>query len=766
MAIDDLFTNPNTDIGTASRLRDQERSFGDNLRIFFTPQKKLFEGRKTYKDRRDLVTQNTRSYNALNNYATDLDTQLEQIYTNYQNTGELGGAFQSGEKLEEYYNQKQAQKKQFTDEITSGSQELGFIYNPLDHILIRGNNPQAKQLAALHATESGMDFKTLGFGKRFDFANSTYGFNEEGDFDILNPLVRVTEVRGNDARSYSAPLTKRGGKANQDEPITKEDINNKSLYDIIEAAYIPSYLTIGRFAGDPSVSRFIDYVGLDDDTINTATDPSSARPETLDSVVKTADKLRLVKEALTQAESLMDAQTLSLSETPGSSFVDPGTGERVTDPNMLLNMIYEVDRSPMREKFSPLGGISYTNTKNTLGDTSYIRATGSNPFNLDDAQFASLSVEEQNRLEKEANDLSKENEDRLQKAILKKIESTKNKRSQERGDAAAVRADNSTVTAFYKDKSPSYMINILRNRPDQLKAYQENPYQFALNNKNNVNSIFGDPLSSTDVIALEDGTQKVDFSNVERAITEKDIQSLREEIAKLEAESPENATASGDVTALQNKNLNRAGKKTKMATMLKIMASLDPNDARFNSLFQQFPLFLETGLLYDTSAILKRQFDMSKPAEVPNATNLPDIRTVRTQLQEGDLDNAASTLRTLPVQNAADLAGKKKMSVEYLRQWVDKNAGARGFINKVVSFFGFSGDTEQALDTFKALTAIGPNETPIRDPNQIKQAVKFKLGDSILEISGKEARDDAGDLALSILRQLAADQLALNRRGQ
>ena len=254
MAIDDLFTNPNTDIGTVSRLRDQERSFGDNLGIFFTPKNQLFEGRKTYKDRRDVVAQNTRSYNALNNYATDLDTQLEQIYSNYQNTGELGGAFQSGEKLEEYYNQKQAQKKQFTDEITSGSQELGFIYNPLDHILIRGNNPQAKQLAALHATESGMDFKTLGFGKRFDFANSTYGFNEDGDFDILNPLVRVTEVRGNDARSYSAPLTKRGGKANQDEPITKQDINNKSLYDIIEAAYIPSYLTIGRFAGDPSVA--------------------------------------------------------------------------------------------------------------------------------------------------------------------------------------------------------------------------------------------------------------------------------------------------------------------------------------------------------------------------------------------------------------------------------------------------------------------------------------------------------------------------------
>jgi len=778
MAIDDLFTNPNTDIGTVSRLRDQERSLGDNLRIFFTPKDKLFEGRKTYKDRRDVVAQNTRSYNNLNNSASTLDQDLENLYREYERTGVAGGIFATlpediaGQKLTEYYNQKQAQKKQFTDEITSGSQELGFIYNPLDHILIRGNNPQAKQLAALHATESGMDYRTLGFGKRFDFANSTYGFNEDGDFDILNPLVRVTEVRGNDARSYSAPITKRGGKANQDEPITKQDINNKSLYDIIEAAYIPSYLTIGRFAGDPSVARFIDYVGLDDNTINTATDPSSARPETLDSVVKTADKLGALKEALSEAQSLMNAQTLSLSETPGSSFVDPGTGEKVTDPDMIMNMIYEVrptlDGNAMTSGVGMVGREDplFTDTKNTFGDKNYIRTTGSNPFNLDDAQFASLSVDEQNRLERDANNLSEKNEDRLQKAIFKKIESTKNKRSQERGDAAAVRADNATVTAFYKNNSPKEMINLLRSRPDQLKAYQENPYQFALNNKNNVNSIFGPPLSSKDVIALEDGTQKVDFSNVERAITEKDIQSLQKEIAKLEAESPENASASGDVPALQNKNLNRAGKKTKMATMLKIMASLDPNDPRFNSLFQQFPLFLETGLLYDTSAILKRQFDMSKPAEVPNATNLADIRTVRTQLQEGDLNNAASTLRTLPVQNAADLVGKKKMTVEYLRQWVKENAGARGFINKVVAFFGFSGDTEQALDTFKALTAIGPNETPIRDPNQIKQAVKFKLGGSILEISGKEAEDNAGNLALSILRQLAADQLALNRRGQ
>ena len=118
------------------------------------------------------------------------------------------------------------------------------------------------------------------------------------------------------------------------------------------------------------------------------------------------------------------------------------------------------------------------------------------------------------------------------------------------------------------------------------------------------------------------------------------------------------------------------------------------------------------------------------------------------------------------MQNAADLVGKKNMTVEYLRQWVDENAGARGFINKVVAFFGFSGDTEQALDTFKALTAIGPNETPIRDPNQIKQAVKFKLGDSILEITDKQAQSGGGVLALDILRQLAADQLALNRRGQ
>lgn len=771
MAIDDLFTNPNTDIGTVSRLRDQERSLGDNLKIFFTPQKQLFEGRKTYKDRRDVVAQNTRSYNNLNNSASTLDQDLENLYSEYEKTGVAGGIFATlpediaGQKLTEYYNQKQAQKKQFTDEITSGSQELGFIYNPLDHILIRGDSPQSRQLASLYATESGMDFKTLGFGKRFDFANSTYGFNEDGDFDILNPLVRVTEVRGNNARSYSAPITKRGGKANQDEPITKQDINNKSLYDIIEASYIPSYLTIGRFAGDPSVSRFIDYVGLDDDTINTATDPSSARPETLDSVVKTADKLGALKDALTQAESIMDAQTLSLSETPGSSFVDPGTGEKVTDPDMIMNMIYEarpVMGGMMTAGTEPL----YSNTKNTFGDTNYIRTTGSNPFNLDDAVFASFSVDEQNRLEKDANTLSGRNEDRLQKAILKKIESTKNKRREERGDAAAVRADNATVTAFYKNKSPSYMINILKNRPDQLKAYQENPYQFALNNKNNVNSIFGDPLSSTDVIALEDGTQKVDFSNVERAITEKDIQSLREEIAKLEAESPENASASGDVTALQNKNLNRAGKKTKMATMLKIMASLNPNDARFNSLFQQFPLFLETGLLYDTSAILKRQFDMSQPPEVKNATNLPDIRELRAELKADDLDNAALTLRTLPVQNAADLVGKKNMTVEYLRQWVDENAGARGFINKVVAFFGFSGDTEQALDTFKALTAIGPNETPIRDPNQIKQAVKFKLGDSILEITDKQAQSGGGVLALDILRQLAADQLALNRRGQ
>lgn len=771
MAIDDLFTNPNTDIGTVSRLRDQERSLGDNLKIFFTPQKQLFEGRKTYKDRRDVVAQNTRSYNNLNNSASTLDQDLENLYSEYEKTGVAGGIFATlpediaGQKLTEYYNQKQAQKKQFTDEITSGSQELGFIYNPLDHILIRGDSPQSRQLASLYATESGMDFKTLGFGKRFDFANSTYGFNEDGDFDILNPLVRVTEVRGNNARSYSAPITKRGGKANQDEPITKQDINNKSLYDIIEASYIPSYLTIGRFAGDPSVSRFIDYVGLDDDTINTATDPSSARPETLDSVVKTADKLGALKDALTQAESIMDAQTLSLSETPGSSFVDPGTGEKVTDPDMIMNMIYEarpVMGGMMTAGTEPL----YSNTKNTFGDTNYIRTTGSNPFNLDDALFASFSVDEQNRLEKDANTLSGRNEDRLQKAILKKIESTKNKRREERGDAAAVRADNATVTAFYKNKSPSYMINILKNRPDQLKAYQENPYQFALNNKNNVNSIFGDPLSSTDVIALEDGTQKVDFSNVERAITEKDIQSLREEIAKLEAESPENASASGDVTALQNKNLNRAGKKTKMATMLKIMASLNPNDARFNSLFQQFPLFLETGLLYDTSAILKRQFDMSQPPEVKNATNLPDIRELRAELKADDLDNAALTLRTLPVQNAADLVGKKNMTVEYLRQWVDENAGARGFINKVVAFFGFSGDTEQALDTFKALTAIGPNETPIRDPNQIKQAVKFKLGDSILEITDKQAQSGGGVLALDILRQLAADQLALNRRGQ
>lgn len=771
MAIDDLFTNPNTDIGTVSRLRDQERSLGDNLKIFFTPQKQLFEGRKTYKDRRDVVAQNTRSYNNLNNSASTLDQDLENLYSEYEKTGVAGGIFATlpediaGQKLTEYYNQKQAQKKQFTDEITSGSQELGFIYNPLDHILIRGDSPQSRQLASLYATESGMDFKTLGFGKRFDFANSTYGFNEDGDFDVLNPLVRVTEVRGNNARSYSAPITKRGGKANQDEPITKQDINNKSLYDIIEASYIPSYLTIGRFAGDPSVSRFIDYVGLDDDTINTATDPSSARPETLDSVVKTADKLGALKDALTQAESIMDAQTLSLSETPGSSFVDPGTGEKVTDPDMIMNMIYEarpVMGGMMTAGTEPL----YSNTKNTFGDTNYIRTTGSNPFNLDDALFASFSVDEQNRLEKDANTLSGRNEDRLQKAILKKIESTKNKRREERGDAAAVRADNATVTAFYKNKSPSYMINILKNRPDQLKAYQENPYQFALNNKNNVNSIFGDPLSSTDVIALEDGTQKVDFSNVERAITEKDIQSLREEIAKLEAESPENASASGDVTALQNKNLNRAGKKTKMATMLKIMASLNPNDARFNSLFQQFPLFLETGLLYDTSAILKRQFDMSQPPEVKNATNLPDIRELRAELKADDLDNAALTLRTLPVQNAADLVGKKNMTVEYLRQWVDENAGARGFINKVVAFFGFSGDTEQALDTFKALTAIGPNETPIRDPNQIKQAVKFKLGDSILEITDKQAQSGGGVLALDILRQLAADQLALNRRGQ
>ena len=771
MAIDDLFTNPNAGPGTISTLRDQNLSTSDKLKVFFTPQNKLFEGRKTYKDRRDVVAQNTRSYNNLNNSASTLDQDLENLYREYENTGVAGGIFATlpediaGQKLTEYYNQKQAQKKQFTDEITSGSQELGFIYNPLDHILIRGDSAQSRQLASLYATESGMDYRTLGFGKRFDFTNSTYGFNEDGDFDILNPLVRVTEVRGNDARSYSAPITKRGGKANQDEPITKQDINNKSLYDIIEAAYIPSYLTIGRFAGDPSVARFIDYVGLDDDTINTATDPSSARPETLDSVVKTADKLGALKEALSEAQSLMDAQTLSLSETPGSSFVDPGTGEKVTDPNMIMNMIYEarpVMGGMMTAGTEPL----YSNTKNTFGDTDYIRTTGSNPFNLDDAQFASLSVDEQNRLEKDANTLSGRNEERLQNAINKKIEATKNKRREERGDAAAVRADNATVTAFYKNKSPKEMINLLRSRPDQLKAYQENPYQFALNNKNNVNSIFGPPLSSKDVIALEDGTQKVDFSNVERAIDERDIQSLREEIAKLEAESPENASASSDVTALQNKNLNRAGKKTKIATMLKIMASLDPNDARFNALFQQFPLFLETGLLYDTSAILKRQFDKSKPAEVPNAINLADIRTVRTQLQEGELDNAASTLRTLPVQNAADLVGKKKMTVEYLRQWVKENAGARGFINKVVAFFGFSGDTEQALDTFKALTAIGPNETPIRDPNQIKQAVKFKLGDSILEISGKEARDDAGDLALSILRQLAADQLALNRRGQ
>ena len=772
MAIDDLFTNPNAGPGTVSTLRDQDLSASDKLKVFFTPKNQLFEGRKTYKDRRDVVAQNTRSYNNLNNSASTLDQDLENLYREYERTGVAGGIFATlpediaGQKLTEYYNQKQAQKKQFTDEITSGSQELGFIYNPLDHILIRGDSAQSRQLASLYATESGMDFKTLGFGKRFDFANSTYGFNEDGDFDVLNPLVRVTEVRGNDARSYSAPITKRGGKANQDEPITKQDINNKSLYDIIEAAYIPSYLTIGRFAGDPSVARFIDYVGLDDDTINTATDPSSARPETLDSVVKTADKLGALKEALSEAQSLMDAQTLSLSETPGSSFVDPGTGERVTDPSMLLSMIYEVDRSPMREKFSPLG-ISYTNTKNTFGDTDYIRATGSNPFNLDDAQFASLSVEEQNRLEKDANTLSDRNEDRLQKAILKKIESTKNKRSQERGDAAAVRADNATVTAFYKDKSPSYMINILRNRPDQLKAYQENPYQFALNNKNNVNSIFGDPLSSKDVIALEDGTQKVDFSNVERAITKKDIQSLKEEIAKLEAESPENATASGDVTALQNKNLNRAGKKTKMATMLKIMASLDPNDARFNSLFQQFPLFLETGLLYDTSAILKRQFDMSKPVEVPKATNQTQLNEIQTKLDEGNLEDAASRLRTLPLQNNADYVGKQKMSVEYLRKWVDENAGARGFFNKILTFFGLGGATgDQALDTFKSITAVGPNETRITDPNAVNQAVRFRIDGSLLEFSSKELNTQGGTVALNIIRQLAADQLALNRRGQ
>lgn len=772
MAIDDLFTNPNTDIGTASRLRDQERSFGDNLRIFFTPQKKLFEGRKTYKDRRDLVTQNTRSYNNLNNSASTLDQDLENLYREYETTGVAGGIFATlpediaGQKLTEYYNQKQAQKKQFTDEITSGSQELGFIYNPLDHILIRGDSAQSRQLASLYATESGMDYKTLGFGKRFDFANSTYGFNEDGDFDILNPLVRVTEVRGNDARSYSAPITKRGGKANQDEPITKEDINNKSLYDIIEAAYIPSYLTIGRFAGDPAVSRFIDYVGLDDDTINTATDPSSARPETLDSVVKTANKLGALKEALSEAKSLMDAQTLSLSETPGVSLVDPGTGERVTDPDMIMNMIYEarpVMGGMMTAGTEPL----YSNTKNTFGDTNYIRTTGSNPFNLDDAQFASLSVEEQNRLEKDANTLSGRNEERLQDAINKKIESTKNKRRKERGDAAAVRADNATVTAFYKNKNPKQMINLLRNRPDQLKAYQENPYQFALNNKNNVNSIFGPPLSSKDVIALEDGTQKVDFSNVERAITEKDIQSLRREIAKLEAESPENATASSDVTALQNKNLNRAGKKTKIATMLKIMASLDPNDARFNSLFQQFPLFLETGLLYDTSAILKRQFDMSQPSEVPKATNQTQLNEIQTKLDEDNLEDAASRLRTLPLQNNADYVGKQKMSVEYLRKWVDKNASARGFIDKVLTFFGLGGATgDQALDTFKSITAVGPNETRITDPNAVEQAVRFRIDGSLLEFSSKELDTEGGTVALNIIRQLAADQIALNRRGQ
>jgi len=171
--------------------------------------------------------------------------------------------------------------------------------------------------------------------------------------------------------------------------------------------------------------------------------------------------------------------------------------------------------------------------------------------------------------------------------------------------------------------------------------------------------------------------------------------------------------------------------------------------------------------LYDTSAILKRQFDMSKPAEVPNATNQTQLNEIQTKLDEGNLEDAASRLRTLPLQNNADYVGKQKMSVEYLRKWVDENAGARGFFNKILTFFGLGGATgDQALDTFKSITAVGPNETRITDPRAVNQAVRFRIDGSLLEFSSKELDTQGGTVALNIIRQLAADQLALNRRGQ
>ena len=483
---------------------------------------------------------------------------------------------------------------------------------------------------------SGMASEFLGPGKRLDETTTDIYRDENGEI-MIRPKIRTVDAESGDIRTNNMTLSGRNetelASEGGQELVDQETVGDISLGDVNELMRQYKRKT-ADVAGINTNLRFLNQSGAD------YFDQDVARQDRTKALQRAVEE---GKTGITGAESrLEEAETTLKNQPPKEKDADAaanefnyGAGyglaegyEYYGDTTAFLPMgdelaallfatedaqeLFESQRFSNRDTSfkQPLPAPAKDRTQQKDG---YLLTPGFKPKDLTEAQYNSLSKNQRDDLHLMAERQTAE----TIKAKLFWGEKSFAEQIKKARDTGGVTDEDLKVMGeaetWYKaqltpsaDAPDGRLMKMFKTEPEKRAEFNADPVAFSKEYMNNEKALYGKPHSKEDADKQAETTADVNNSAVVKAITDGDIDTLKEEVAKAKRLSAQQEQDLVDyIQQTHDGNLARSSGTHRSDIMINLLSSVRGDDPLFTAMASSLGVFAETGKWTLTAETLK-----------------------------------------------------------------------------------------------------------------------------------------------------------------
>jgi hypothetical protein len=466
---------------------------------------------------------------------------------------------------------------------------------------------------------SGMASEFLGPGKRLDETTTDIYRDENGEI-MIRPKIRTVDAESGDIRTNNMTLSGRNetelASEGGQELVDQETVGDISLGEVNElmsqykrkTADVAGINTNLRFLNQSGADYFDQGVARQDRTkaLQRAVEEGKTGIASAESRLEEAETT-LKNQPTENKDADADANTLNYGAgyglAEGYEYYGDTTAFLPMGDELAALLFKEGDKiGPAEgirgqiERFEEGAGLSVSKKAPEQKKDGYLETPGFKPKNLTEAQYLSLSPNERNRLD----DMSKKQTAETLEAIHTDAYKAFNRAMDESGQTQVAEAK-----TWYK-ANKERLDKVFKTAPEKRAEFNADPVAFSKKYMNDSNALFGKPHRQQDADKQAETTAGVNNSAVVKAITDGDIDTLKEEVAKAKRLSAQQEQDLVDyIQQTHDGNLARSSGTHRSDIMINLLSSVRGDDPLFTAMAASLGVFAETGKWTLTAETLK-----------------------------------------------------------------------------------------------------------------------------------------------------------------